>query len=157
MIVSEGKSIGSSSDGVIALMGKAEGKNKLKVSVSLDKNPGYNFLRLTLDYDKEVLTFTGFEEGSALASLDLMPTNVNTPQGYTITPFVFLYGPQNKNDTSTGSLLTLHFTVKKATKAGTKTSVGLKYTTDKEVTYMKGDNTSTPRNPKINYLSIQIG
>ncbi len=98
---------------------------KVDVTVRLNKNCGINAMDLTLDYDTKALTLTGLDEGSALKSLDLMTTNTATEKGYSITPFKFSYLNANQNDTSTGVMFTLHFSVKKG--ASGNTTVGLKY------------------------------
>ena len=98
---------------------------KVDVTVRLNKNCGINAMDLTLQYDTKVLTLTGLDEGSALKSLDLMTTNTATEKGYSVTPFKFNYLNANQNDTSTGVMFTLHFSVKKG--ASGTTTVGLKY------------------------------
>ena len=123
------KRVGNASDGVFTFTPKVNG-SKADVSVVLSKNPGYSTLILTLDYDSSVLTFTGYDEGTALSSLGLTPTNPNTELGYSYEPFNFVYGTQTLNDTSTGTVLTLHFTIKKGAEKGT-TFVGFKYQVNK--------------------------
>ena len=119
-------------DGKIEMSAKVD-KTKVDVTVRLKENCGINAMDLVLDYDTKVLTLTGVDEGTALKSLDLITTNTNTEKGYSITPFKFSYLNANKNDTSTGTMFTLHFSVKKNADVK-KTTVGLKYT--------KGDITS---------------
>ena len=114
----------SGSDGAIEMTAKRNG-SKVDVTVRLEKNCGINAMTLTLAYDTDVLTLTGLDEGKALASLDLMTTNTKTEKGYAVTPFKFNYLNANQNDTSTGVMFTLHFSVKKNAKGNT--TVGLKY------------------------------
>ena len=98
---------------------------KVTVTVRLKKNCGISVMDLTLNYDTKKLTLTGLTEGSALKSLNLMTTNTSTEKGYSVTPFKFSYLNANKNDTSTGVMFTLTFSVKKG--ASGDTTVGLKY------------------------------
>ena len=116
------------SDGEIVLSA-SKNNNKVDVTVRLNKNCGINSMLVELVYDTNALTLTGFDKGSALSTLDLMTTNVNTEKGYAITPFRFDYLNTNKNDASTGVMFTLHFSKKKNAKG--KTTVGLKYTNGK--------------------------
>ena len=112
------------SDGEIVLSA-SRNNNKVDVTVRLNKNCGINAMNFTLDYDTDSLTLTGYDKGSALSDLDLITTNTQTDKGYSITPFKFDYLNTNKNDSSTGVLLTLHFSKKKSAKG--KTTVDLKY------------------------------
>ena len=111
-------------DGEIELTGTVK-NGKVDVTVRLNKNCGINAMDLILQYDTKLLTLTGMDEGSALKSLDLMTTNTATEKGYSVTPFKFSYLNANKNDTSTGVMFTLHFSVKKG--ASGSTTVGIKY------------------------------
>ena len=114
----------SGSDGSIE-MTASRNSNKVDVTVRLEKNCGINAMTLTLAYDTDALTLTGLDEGKALASLDLITTNTKTEKGYAVTPFKFNYLNANQNDTSTGVMFTLHFSVKKDAKGST--AVGLQY------------------------------
>ena len=122
------------SDGEITLSA-TQSSNKVDVTVRLTKNSGINAMNLTLAYDTKVLTLTGMDEGKALSSLNLMTTNTKTEKGYAITPFKFDYLNASKNDTSTGVMFTLHFSVKKGAKGDTV--VGLRYD-DGKITSMSG-------------------
>ena len=112
-------------DGSIVMTAELK-SGKVDVVVRLKKNCGINQMLLTLQYDTKVLTLTGMEEGAALKSLNLLTTNTTTEKGYSITPFKFSYLNEKKNDTSTGTMFTLHFSVKKNATAK-QTTVGLKY------------------------------
>ena len=112
------------SDGEITLSA-TQSSNKVDVTVRLTKNSGINAMNLTLAYDTDVLTLTGLDEGKALSSLNLITTNTKTEKGYAITPFKFDYLNATQNDTSTGVMFTLHFSVKKGAKGNT--AVGLQY------------------------------
>ena len=147
------KKTGDAADGKFVFTAN-KNANKVDVTVKLSKNPGYNLLFLTLDYDDTVLTFTGYDQGTALSSLGMTPTNPNTEKGYSITPFNFIYGGITKNDTSTGTLLTLHFTVKSAAKKGT-TFVGFTYDKNKGITQFKSDS-DVAMTPEIVYASVTI-
>ncbi len=112
-------------DGEI-VMSAVRNNNKVDVTVRLNKNCGINAMALTLKYDTDALTLTGLDQGSALKSLNLITTNTATEKGYAITPFKFDYLNANKNDTSTGVMFTLHFSIKKG--SGKKsTTVDLTY------------------------------
>ena len=158
---SQEKRVGNASDGIFTFTPAVNG-SKADVSVVLSKNPGYSTLILTLDYDKSVLTFTGYDEGTALSSLGLTPTNPNTELGYSYEPFNFVYGTQLTNDTSTGTVLTLHFTVKSAAKSGTTTFVGFKYDViDGKTGVYRSEMTeqglrNTYYSPEIRYAAVQV-
>ena len=57
------------------------------IDVELSQNTGLISLLLTLDYDDTVMTLKDVVQGSALNSLTLTTTNVDTEQGYGIKPF----------------------------------------------------------------------
>ena len=116
----------SGNDGTITLSANRTG-NKVDVTVRLTKNCGIYQMLLTLSYDTKVLTLTGLDKGSALSSLNFMTTNTATEKGYSITPFKFDYLNADSNDQSTGTMFTLHFSIKKNT--GKKTAVGFTYNT----------------------------
>jgi len=117
------------SDGAIEMSAVTK-SGKVDVTVRLKENCGINAMNLTLTYDTDVLTLTGMDEGSALKSLDLMTSNTKTEKGYSITPFKFDYLNANKNDTSTGVMFTLHFSMKKDVSVK-QTTVGLRYDSGK--------------------------
>lgn len=77
-----------------------------EVAVSLDSNPGLTSMRLLLEYDKNVMSFVGFERGEALKTHTFTPTNPDTEEGYSV-DFVFLW--DGAKDSSTGNLLILRF------------------------------------------------
>ena len=120
----------SGTDGSI-LLSAVRKDSKVDVTVRLTKNCGINQMVLELIYNTKVMTLTGLDEGPALGGLGLTTTNTKTEKGYAITPFRFVYmNNSNSNDSSTGVMFVLHFSVKKD--AGrSSTAVGL--------TYQRGD------------------
>jgi len=139
---------GTSGSGKITCTADKNG-GKVDVTVNLVKNPGYSNLLLTLDYDDEVLTFTGYDLGTALASMNMLPTG-----SITITPFKFLYGPINGKDTSTGKMMTLHFRVKTSAPSGT-TYVGFIYKKNSGV-YRAEEKGNIYLNPEITYAKVTV-
>ena len=105
---------------------------KADVTVRLEQNCGINAMQLVLTYDEDLLTLTGVDKGDALSTLRYTTTNTSTEKGYSITPFNFIYNGTS-NDSSTGVLFTLHFSVKKGADAESA-KVDLRYNTITSVT-----------------------
>ena len=78
------------------------------IDVELSQNTGLISLLLTLDYDDTVMTLKNVVQGSALSSLTMTTTNVDTEQGYGIKPFNILLDGR-ESDNSNGTLLTFIF------------------------------------------------
>ena len=78
------------------------------VAVDVTKNPSISGLVLTLEYNRQALTFEGFERGDAFQTLQFDYTN--TDQGYMAEPFRF-YWEHTVNTTDTGRLLILKFKI----------------------------------------------
>lgn len=78
------------------------------IDVELSQNTGLISLLLTLDYDDTVMTLKDVVQGSALNSLTLTTTNVDTEQGYGIKPFNILWDGR-ESDSSNGTLITFIF------------------------------------------------
>jgi len=138
----------------IEMVGSVISNNKVKVEVNLTRNTGLKDATFTVDYDKTNLEFYNYKIGgtlidesgneinnTALSSLSLSTTNseLSTPServaryNETInesetamvdTGFQFFY-TGTENDTSTGTLFILYFTVKEGTPEG-KYEISLK-------------------------------
>ena len=78
------------------------------VDVDLSDNEGLISLYLTLDYDESVMTLKNIIKGSALDSLTLTTTNVETEEGYGIKPFNMLWDGKN-SDSTNGTIITFIF------------------------------------------------
>ena len=90
---------------------------------------------LSLEYDTSVFTLTDLEYGTAFSSLSPIHTNTNTEQSYGIYPFMISY-LGDKNDTSTGSMMTLRFRVRENAPDGSY-NITFKYERDKDISYLK--------------------
>ena len=86
------------------------------VAVDITKNPSLSGLVLNLDYDRNALTFEGFERGEAFGALQFDYTNIE--QGYTADdPFRF-YWEHTVNTMDTGRLLLLKFKINQQVQGG---------------------------------------
>jgi hypothetical protein len=83
-------------------------ENYVYIAVDVTQNPSLSGLVLTLDYDKNALTFDGFELGEVFDTLQFDYTN--TAEGYLADPFRF-YCEHNVNTLDTGRLLLLKFKI----------------------------------------------
>ena len=120
------------------------------VSVDVTKNPSLSGMVLTLDYDKNALTFEGFERGEAFNTLQFDYTN--TDLGYLAEPFRF-YWEHNVNTLDTGKLLMLKFKINKAVSGGVY-NVTMTYEPTTDAVYINdaGDITYT----KLNIVGARI-
>ena len=131
---------------VLLLSGKTEG-NEIVVTATLKNNDGISAMLLNLEYDKDLLTFTGYQEGDALSSLDMIASG-----DYSVYPYVFTWSGDD-NDASNGTLLTLHFTAKE--KANGQAFVKFTYGRDRDVNYYEGGEVLT-RNLLTDSLRIEL-
>ena len=130
---------------------------KVVVTVSLEQNFGVTAMTLTLDYDTDVLTLTNVEKGTALSSLRYTETGHTGDLGYAITPFKFVYTSDlTKNDTSTGKLFTLYFSVNRTSDVK-KTTVDLKYDTATGVSYRDETGSLAYKQITIKPATISLG
>ena len=79
-----------------------------EVEVYLDQNSGLVSLMLELEYDKTVMELVGIVRGDALSSHTFTTTNVDTDEGYLVSPFYLLWDGRAQ-DHSVGKLVTLKF------------------------------------------------
>lgn len=107
---------------------------ELEIVVSVKENSGVSSMLLSLEYDTSVFTLTGLTYGSAFASLSPVHTNTDTEAGYSAYPFKISYLGE-KNDTSTGTMMTLRFKIKDDAPDGSY-NITLKYDRDKDVAYL---------------------
>ena len=109
---------------------------EIEINVVVEENSGVSGMLLSLEYDTSVFTLTDLVYGTAFSSLSPIHTNTETEQGYGIYPFMISY-LGDENDTSTGTMMTLHFRVKENAPDGSY-HITFKYERDKDVSYLKG-------------------
>ena len=127
---------------VLVMKGRENTQTKeIEIDVMVEENTGVCGMLLTLVYDTSVFTLTGLEYGTAFSSLSPIHTNTETEDGYGIYPFKITYLGEN-NDTSTGKMMTLHFSVKENAPDGSYT-ITLQHDRDKDVTYLKNNEILT--------------
>ena len=114
---------------------------EIEIDVTVEENTGVCGMLLSLEYDTSVFTLTDLEFGTACSSLYPMHTNAETEQGYSIYPFKITYLGE-KNDTSTGHMMTLRFGVKEDAPGGIYT-IALRYEKNQDVTYLKDHKIKT--------------
>jgi len=131
---------------VLLLSGKSEG-DEIVVTVTLRNNDGISTMLLNLEYDRERLTFIGYQEGEALPSLDIVSSANND-----VYPYVLTWSGDD-NDASDGKLLTLRFTVKE--NADGQAFVRFTYVRDRDVNYYEGGELKT-RNLMTDTLRIDL-
>ena len=120
------------------------------VAVDVTQNPSLSGLVLTLDYDKNALTFEGFERGEAFDTLQFDYTN--TDNGYLADPFRF-YWEHTVNTLDTGRLLVLKFMINKNVEGGLY-SVTMTYEPTTDAIYINelGEISYT----KLNIIGVKI-
>ena len=120
------------------------------VAVDVTQNPSISGLVLTLDYDKNALTFEGFERGEAFDTLQFDYTN--TDKGYLADPFRF-YWEHTVNTLDTGRLLVLKFRINKNVEGGLY-SVTMTYEPTTDAIYINefGEISYT----KLNIIGVKI-
>ncbi len=144
-----------SDNSVIILSGSVQSGNMLVIDANMRVNTGIGAMVLEISYDKSAMLLSGITFGSALSALDPVTTNVDTPQGYAITPFKINYLSQEKgNDFTTGKLFTLTFRLLDDIKDGSY-RVSLKYEKNKDVNYFEQGGVKT-KNLYIDNAEIQI-
>ena len=116
---------------VLLLSGNTEG-DEIVVTATLKNNEGIFAMKLELEYDRDLLTFTGYQEGEALSKLDLISTQNLDAEDYIFT----WLGNGKENDASNGKLLTLHFAVKE--NASGQAYVKFSYTRNQDINYLEG-------------------
>lgn len=109
--------------------------NEIAIDVMVEENTGICSMLLSLEYDTSVFTLIDLEYGTAFSSLSPIHTNTNTAEGYGIYPFMISY-LGDKNDTSTGNMMTLRFRVKQNVPDGSY-NITFKYERDKDISYLK--------------------
>ncbi len=116
---------------IIVFEGVENDENTVKIDVNARENSGVYSMLLTLEYDRNALTLTEVEYGSALSSLDPLSSG-----DYSINPYKISYlGTEETNDTSIGKMMTLTFTVNENVTDG-KYLVSFGYTKNQDVTHL---------------------
>ena len=120
------------------------------VAVDVTQNPSLSGLVLTLDYDRNALTFEGFERGEAFDTLQFDYTN--TDQGYSADPFRF-YWEHTVNTVDLGRLLVLKFKINREVPGGVY-NVTMTYEPTTDAVYINevGDISYT----KLNILGAKV-
>ena len=131
---------------VLLLSGKAE-NGEIVVTVTLRNNDGISAMLLNLEYDRDLLTFTGYDEGEALSSLDVIASG-----SYDVYPYVLTWSGDD-NDASSGKLLTLHF--KARDNVNGQAFVKFSYTRNRDINYYEGGELKT-RNVLTDTLRIDL-
>ena len=126
---------------------------EIEIDVVVEENSGVSAMLLSLEYDTSVFTLTDLEYGDALSSLSPIHTNTETPEGYGVYPFKITY-LGDANDTSTGKMMTLRFSVRDDAPDGIYT-IALQYSRDKDVTYLYGNEILT-KNLLIDIAKITL-
>jgi hypothetical protein len=121
---------------VLVMKGREQTVDReIEINVVVEENSGVSGMLLSLEYDTSVFTLTDLVYGTAFSSLSPIHTNTETEQGYGIYPFMISY-LGDENDTSTGTMMTLHFRVKENAPDGSY-HITFKYERDKDVSYLK--------------------
>ena len=131
---------------VLLLSGKTEG-DEIVVTATLKNNDGISAMLLNLEYDRDLLTFIGYQEGEALSSLDMIASG-----NYDVYPYVLTWSGDD-NDASNGKLLTLRFTAKE--NANGRAFVKFSYKRNQDVNYYESGELLT-RNLMTDTLRIDL-
>ena len=131
---------------VLLLSGKTEG-NEIIVTATIRNNDGISAMLLNLEYDRELLTLTGYEQGEALSTLDVIASGSYDTYPYRIT------WSGDANDATNGKLLTLRFKAKE--NASGQAYVKFTYDRNKDVNYYEGGELMT-RNLMTDTLRIDL-
>lgn len=124
---------------------------KIVVDVNLEENSGIAGMLLTLEYDDTAFHLENLSYGSALASLDPIHTDTNTSEGFKILPFKINY-LGDRNDNSTGKLVTFSFTIKESVPDGDYL-ISFVYTRNKDVFCLENGKIDY-KNPLIDRAKI---
>jgi len=125
---------------VMVLSATMDGK-EVTVDAVLKRNSGISGMTLEIEYEASAMTLTDVERGNALSSLEYLTTN--TEQGYSIAHFRINWSG-DENDTSTGSVLKMYFSIKETAQDGDYL-ITLKGVGEKPVAYLNGKQLETKR------------
>lgn len=120
------------------------------VEVNISNNVGLYAANFTLSYDEQLLTFDGYERGSALADMELVATGSEVASDKIC--FNFLSNGMF-NDTSNGRVLTLYFSPKSG--AIGAADVTLTYNRGSDV-LMLSDGTAVAQNVLIEGITLAV-
>ena len=130
------------SDNIIIQLTETHTESQIDINVKLVTNSGISAMTLELAYNKNVFEYVGYEKGNALSNLDLMSTDLSNDQTL---PVKFNWFNQNlgnvENDSSTGNILQLHFTLKQDCSSGSY-EIGFKYN-EGDIVYIENGNANT--------------
>ena len=139
---------------VLVMQGRENAeRSEIEIDVTVEENTGVCGMLLSLVYDTSVFTLTDIEYGTAFSSLTPIHTNTDTKEGFAIYPFKITYLGEY-NDTSTGKMMTLHFSVKDGAEDGSYV-INLTHERNKDVTYLNGNEIAT-KNLLINGAKITL-
>lgn len=125
---------------VMVLSATMDGK-EVAIDAVLKRNSGISGMTVEIEYDASAMTLINVERGNALSSLEYLTTN--TEQGYSITHFRINWSG-DENDTSTGSVLKMYFSIKETAQDGDYL-ITLKGVGEKPVAYLNGKQIETKR------------
>ena len=125
---------------VMVLSATMDGK-EVTVDAVLKRNSGISGMTVEIEYDASAMTLTNVERGNALSSLEYLTTN--TEQGYSHNHFRINWSG-DENDTSTGTILKMRFSIKETTPDG-EYLITLKGVGEKPVSYLTGNQVETKR------------
>lgn len=135
---------------VIVFEGAKQEEKTVTIDVNVKENSGVYSMLLTLDYDRAAFTLSDISYGEALSSLEPLAS-----ENYSVNPYKISYlGKEKSNDSSTGKMMTITFTVNDTAKDG-EYSVTFGYTKNKDVTYLSGGEIQT-KNLVISGAKITI-
>lgn len=143
------------SDNIVIYFTTSANDGNIDISAKINSNSGITNMLLTLEYDESVVEFVGYDKGVALQNLDLMTTNTQTEQGYSIKPFNFNWFSENvTNDFSVGEFLKLHFVLRDDAPNGNY-RITLSYVRDRDISYVDGDELKT-KNAVIGEVRFEV-
>ena len=132
-------SAASLSDSIVLQLTETHTESQIDINVRLVTNTGISSMTLELVYDKEVFEYKGYEEGNALADMDLMVTDLSVNPDL---PVKFNWFNQNVvNVFTTGNILKLHFNLKPNCPSGDY-KIGFKYGSG-DIVYIENNNPAT--------------
>lgn len=122
------------SDNIVLQLTETHTENEIIIDANLVTNTGISAMTLELVYDNSVFEFQGYEQGPALAQLDLMSTKLSGDPTLPVKFNWFNQNPDVENDFSTGNLLRLRFALKSGGQSG-KYEIGFKYDPESDIVY----------------------
>ena len=139
------------SDNIVLQLTETHTEDQIVIDANLIVNTGISAMTLELVYDKTVLEFTGYQEGTALGQLDLMSTDLSRDPTLPVKFNWFNQNPEVENDFSTGNLLQIRFALKPDSQSG-KYEIGFKYDPEGGIVY----NNVSPKAAAIGKAIVNV-